>query len=100
MTTITIISILSGLAILFSLCTVGFSIMALIKVIAMEKSTHQIQYMPVAEYGSFQEAIEKNEDLIKDEADMPITDPEQKEKVRERRLMEQFEGMYDDGTDF
>lgn len=94
MTTITIISILTGLALLFSLCTVGFSIMAYCKVIGLENSTHQVQYMPVEQYSSFQESIKESKEEYKDPMGMPITDPEEKEKIREKKLLEGFEQMY------
>ena len=84
----------SYLALLFSGVTAFFSIHAYCKVVGMEHSTHQVQYMPVQEYGSFQEAIQENKDEYKDVMGMPITDPEEKEKVRHRKLMEGFEEAY------
>lgn len=68
--------------------------MAYCKVVGLENSTHQIQYMPVQEYGSFQEAVEKNEDKYTDMRGLPITDPEEKEKKRQEKLLEGFSAMY------
>ena len=50
--------------------------------------------MPMQEYGSFQESIEKNEDTYKDPMGMPVTDPEEKEKIRHKDLLKGFEQMY------
>ena len=94
MTTIAIISIMSLLSLLFSGITVWFSIHAYCKVVGMEHSTHQVQYMPMEEYKSFQEAVNDNDDHYPDKMGMPITDPEEKEKKRQDALLEGFEQMY------
>jgi hypothetical protein len=91
--TITIISILSGLAILFSMCGLLVAIFACIKVMAMEKSTHQVQYMPADDYKSFQEAVMENEDVFYDKAGHEITDPIEKEKHRQKELLKGFENL-------
>ena len=39
--------VLSISAFLFTLVTAGFSVLAYIKVVGMEKSTHQVQWMPI-----------------------------------------------------
>ena len=85
---------MAGLALLFSGATVYFSIHAYCKVIGLENSTHQVQYMPVQEYSSFQEAVIDNKDEYADKMGVPITDPEEKEKIRHRKLMEGFEEAY------
>lgn len=68
--------------------------MAYCKVIGLENSTHQVQYMPVEQYSSFQESIKESKEEYKDPMGMPITDPEEKEKIREKKLLEGFEQMY------
>ena len=50
MTTIDIITLVMSIcSVLFTLVTAAFSVLSYSKVIGMEKSTHQIQWMPVEE---------------------------------------------------
>ena len=55
--------VVSGLALILSTITVIFSIMAYCKVIGLEKSTHQIQYMPVPHESVPDSTEEQDEDL-------------------------------------
>jgi hypothetical protein len=77
---IEILVVISLVSILFSALTVGFSIKAMIEVKAMQRSTHQIQYMPMDEnidkenedflkkdWASSDKNIEKQNELYKEE---------------------------------
>lgn len=94
MTMDTMTLVFSLLAILLTCVTAGFSILSYCKVVGMEKSTHQVQMMPMEEYTTFQKAINENDDVYYDKMGKEITDPIEKEKIREKELLKSFEEAY------
>ena len=100
MMTITTVSLLiAALALLFSVCTVSFSILAYCKVVGLENSTHKVQYMPMEEFDQFKdERIEEEAENEEDDAPMgmPLSGAEKKEKKRIEKLQENFGQMYEE----
>lgn len=76
--------VLSLLSIILCSITVVFSILAYSRVVGMEKSTHQVQWMP----------IETPSDHLKDEYDG--LDEEEIVQRERKKLYEQYNKMYPD----
>jgi hypothetical protein len=67
-----IILVCSITACIFSVIALVLGILALIKVIAMEKSTHSIQYMPMEEWATPENEIEEINKEFKEELIEPL----------------------------
>ncbi len=101
MTTTTSLTLLmAALALLFSFCTVLFSILAYCNVVGLKNSTHKVQYMPFDEFNNLKGESVDEEDQEEEEKEiplgMPMTGPEKKEKKRIEKLGENFGQMYKD----
>ena len=90
---IEILTIISVLAVLFSMVTCYFSIYAMIKVVGLENSTHKVQYMPMEEYKAIEEHAE-DDSIDPERPDLPS--PKKREEKRVENLLEGFDNMYND----
>ena len=90
--------LIAALALLFSICTVSFSILAYCKVVGLENSTHKVQYMPMEEFDQFKNESVEEEEAQKEEEPMgmPMTGAQKKEKKRIEKLTENFGQMYEE----
>lgn len=99
-TTDSLILLMAALALLFSICTVSFSILAYCKVVGFENSTHKVQYMPMEEFNQFKEdSADDGEEAPEKEDEplgMPLTGMQRKEEKRIEKLGENFGQMYKD----
>lgn len=89
--TMDINTLISLLAILFSLVTAIFSILSFCKVVGLENSTHKIQYLPLQEYNDFNKEMSENIEEGKK------VDLEKIEKERQKKMLKQFEAAYTTG---
>lgn len=89
--TMDINTLISLLAILFSLVTAIFSILSFCKVVGLENSTHKIQYLPLQEYNDFNKEMSENIEEGKK------IDLEKIEKERQKKMLKQFEAAYTTG---
>lgn len=78
----------SVLALIFSMTTAAFGILAYCRVVGLEKSTHKVQYIPAQEYSDFTKEISENIDEDKK------LDLEKLEEKRRKTLIKQFEKSY------
>lgn len=99
MTITNIAIIIASLALLFSICTVIFSILAYSTVVGLKNSTHNIQYMPAEEFAKNFKGEEIEEEIVDKKSGMPIVDPVKKEEIRQKKLLESFAEMYKDSNE-
>lgn len=86
-----VVLVASLLALLFSICTVGFSILSYCKVVGLENSSHKVQYMPLEQYTDF------SKELVENAEDGQKVDLEKLEKERKKKLIKGFESAYSTG---